>query len=361
MQSKGKFGWLLLASVCLSACASNEPPPSPPSVSENRVSALIAASCPADTVPVPPETVNISAERVDWAETEERAGKAFGPLHPKAVFALTSDDARIGGLSGIDFLDDQTLIAVSDFGSLVWLSLSQDEEGIEPRARVASLRDETGGMLDSKKLTDAEGVAWTGKTLFVSFERNHRVFGYDITACGSAARGMSILEFDDENFGLGRAIDENSGIEALAVRGESQLILGLESIFGGSPVGLFGADTTEAGFTQRLPSPELTMLTGMDIVPGNGGPDRLYSLARSYDPIRGNRIAISVTSVSDDGVFGETEQLALFGSDVTVDNFEGIAVRAISETTDQIVIISDDNFSDRQRTLIGFLDYDHGS
>ena len=57
----------------------------------------------------------------------------------------------------------------------------------------------------------------------------------------------------------------------------------------------------------------------------------------------------------------ETEQLALFGSDVTVDNFEGIAVRAISETTDQIVIISDDNFSDRQRTLIGFLDYDHGS
>ena len=53
------------------------------------------------------------------------------------------------------------------------------------------------------------------------------------------------------------------------------------------------------------------------------------------------------------------ERLAMIGSDVTVDNFEGIAVQTLSPTTDRIVIVSDDNFSDRQKTLLMVLDYTH--
>ena len=346
------------ALVVLAGCASNEPPVAIQDLAPSAIEKAVAASCPDDASYIEPEQIEISSTRLEWSQDRDDVSKTFGALKPVAVYELDSTDSRWGGLSGIDFLDQDTLVIVSDDGKLVWLDI--DPETFEPAstAGIAVLRDSEGDPLDGKKDADAEGLAWSGDALFVSFERNHRVLAYDIAVCGSGARGVEVLEFAPNGFGLGKSIEDNRGLEALAIDEASNLFLGLETNDGGSPVGLFG-EVGETGFNNRLPSPELTMLTGLDSVEGGEAPDRLYSIFRSYDPLRGNRIALAVTEVGEDGTFSETDQFVIWGSSLLVDNFEGVAAMPLTPDTDRIVIVSDDNFSDRQKTLLAVFDYAH--
>ena len=345
--------------LALTGCISNETAPP-----DGTVGPLIAmggvssASCPDDVSFVLPERIDLSAHEIDWSQNEGDVGAYFAPLTPIALYKLESSDPRFGGLSGIDFLDNDTLVIVSDDGSLLWMDVAGERAAPADRAYIASLRGADGQPLDGKTYADSEGLAWNGENLFVSFERGHRVLGYDIEGCGSNARGALITDFWSGDFGEIGSVEENQGMEAIALRRSDELILGVEARqLNGAPYGLFQGNT--GAMDMRLPAPELTMLVGMDFIGSETGEGRLYSLFRSYDPIRGNRIGIGLSEMSADGAPGEMERLIVIGSDVTVDNFEGIAVQAISETTDRIHLISDDNFSQRQQTLLMVLEFDH--
>ena len=74
---------------------------------------------------------------------------------------------------------------------------------------------------------------------------------------------------------------------------------------------------------------------------------RTLQLFRAWDPLQGNRIRLA---------WGEGEDEALtLGRPLLVDNFEGIAAEA-TETGLRVWIVSDDNFSARQRTLLYVFD-----
>ena len=61
--------------------------------------------------------------------------------------------------------------------------------------------------------------------------------------------------------------------------------------------------------------------------------------------------------ISATGELSDAEIILHFGKPLTIDNFEGIAVQRQADGTDRIFIVSDDNFSDRQRNLFGVLEY----
>ena len=353
----------LSAFILAAGCASQAPEGKKPDTTAlTPISSVSAVSCPDGVTYVLPEKISLTSAPVSWTKDDNASAESvFAPLRPVALYELNSPDSRFGGLSGLDFIDEDTLVMVSDFGSLIWMDL--DPETVRPAeaAYITSLKDEAGKVLDGKTETDAEGITWTGQTLFVSLERDHRVLGYDIEGCGAAARGALVAQFSPKDFIEGRSIEENSGLEALTSKGTDTLLLGLEARIGWQSALAWKSDAEpDADFSLRLKAPEITMLTDLDYVPANDGTGRLYSLHRSYDPLRGNRIALAVTRVASDGAFGETTQLKLFGSEVTIDNFEGISVQPLSDATDRIVMISDDNFSDRQKTLLAIFEYDHG-
>ncbi len=342
------------AALLAAGCVSSDTPQQSDSLGPlTLMSDVSAVSCPDDVPFVLPERIGLTATTHNWTDDpSEDVSSYFAPLAPVALYELNSEDARFGGLSGMDFLDDDTLIIVSDDGSLIWIDLTGDTLQPADHVYMTSLRGADGQPLDGKTYADSEGVAWNGETLFISFERGHRVLGYDIEGCGANARGALVTDFWSGDFG------EIGTMEALAIRdtGTGELVIGVEARqLDGAPIGIFNGN--EGSVSQRLAAPELTLLVGADYV--GVDTDRLYSLFRSYDPIRGNRIAIGVSAVSEDGTIGEMERLAMIGSDVTVDNFEGIAVQPVSPTTDRIVIVSDDNFSARQKTLLMVLDYTH--
>ena len=86
-------------------------------------------------------------------------------------------------------------------------------------------------------------------------------------------------------------------------------------------------------------------MTGMD-----ARDDLTARIFRAYDPIRGARVLLQVEQNGfriGDGAFKQP---------LPVDNFEGVAIGAAPSDATRIWIISDDNFSANQRTLLLALD-----
>jgi hypothetical protein len=343
---------------------------------------LRRTSCPTAIRRQPPETVPIKATPVPL--------QSLNPLRRKldkltfvAGFHLVSSSERFGGLSGLDVLDDGNLLAVSDQGDFVWIDLAKD--GVTPvAARLAAMRDANGGLLAAKSEGDAEGLAFHDGLALVSYERNHRVLAFDLAACGGAARGGPIT-IDGYSTPLsqvfassGIEVSSNSGPEPLGVTKDWYLLSGLETKLGdASPL---SARPLEArpDFDIRIGG-GLPEFVGLDVVEaGVGRKDlRIFSLHRARNALSSNVITIAETRLTrtldptdfsrgvpgdvDDRLryrfsAGETSRLADMSLLLTIDNFEGIAAKEMSDGGVRLYVISDNNFSASQRTLLMVFD-----
>jgi hypothetical protein len=275
--------------------------------------------------------------------TDDELGEALSGLNFVGGWALSTPFASFGGLSGLKLMPDGDLLAVSDAGALIEIEF--DQEGLAPlgQANMTYLTDRDANILTGKKEADAEGLDYRGGIAFVSFERDHRIEAYGFDVCGAKAHAVLVSRIGDNPSGLGHSIGNNAGPEALALDG-GELIFGLETVVNGlGPVGRV-ARSGAVGFggedwiaAHRVP------LVGMDVLDGER-----FSLHRAYNPLtRSNTLYINVRPAN-----GEVQQLAKLNSPLEVDNFEGIAAMSLPNGRVRLFIISDDNFSDNQRTLL---------
>ncbi len=343
--------WTLITLTALAACAAPEPPAEKPQIIAaswsfaETESELRAASCLAGERPTQGETIEISAEPVSLGETDA-VDDALSDLVFVGGWALESEHAGFGGLSGLAITDSGALLAVSDEAAFVWLSLQPGEDFTpEPTARFAYMRDANGNYLRGKTKGDAEGLALRDGLAFVSFERDHRVDVFDLGTCAAAARAVPVQTIGDAPLGLNKEIESNKGPEALAMAGD-HLIIGLEEPTpDGAPVGQLGGP-----LAARIAQDGGQLLTGFDQVG-----DTLFSLHRAYFPGIGNTISVKAHQTSIvDGVprLERSRTLATLGPRLSVDNFEGIAAQEQPDGALRLFLISDDNFSARQRTLL---------
>lgn len=344
-------------------------------VVQDFLTPLRAASCPQGTAKAASEPISLKATPVPL-QGMNPARKTIGDLAFVGGFHLTSTDKRFGGLSGLDLLDDGNLLAISDQGDFVWLDLAAD--GVTPvRARIAGMHDASGASLHGKSEADSEGLAYQDGLALVSFEGDHRVLGFNLADCGANARGAPIT------FGLfgsdmsaafkrqGLKVGGNTGIEGLAITPDWFLFAGLESKTG-------DASPLSARALEDSPEFDLTIgegmppLVGLDILP-DGDDVRVFSLHRSTRALDSNVISIVETRFTrwlDQSRLpanriseiehrtharfkpGATRVLAQMNLFVTLDNFEGIAARQMPDGRVRLYVISDDNFSAKQRTLL---------
>jgi hypothetical protein len=342
---------------------------------------LFRRSCPAGVQRLEPDAIQLKATPVPLQGVNPFR-KNIGQLTFVAGFHLTSADKRFGGLSGLDVRSDGGLLAVSDDGAFVWIDLAAD--GVTPiGARMAAMLDDKGEAFASKSAGDAEGLALNGDVALVSFEGEHRVLAYDIGKCGAAARGAPIASSESLPEAFARQdlkVGGNLGAEGLAVSPDWKLFAGLETRTGNaSPLTAraIGA-APEFDIAIGAGAPELV---GLDILPaGEGGRDvRLFSLHRSTNPLASSAITIVETYLEatlDQAnlparVISEIDErarqryrvassrvLAEMNVFVTIDNFEGLAVSPLPDGGARLFVVSDDNFSARQRTLLMVYDLD---
>ena len=278
------------------------------------------------TLPVPLDPAN--AENVTHGELTYMGGLQIEP-----------GEAGIGGISGLEWVDGQ-LYAISDDGH--WLVITPDEIGgrlvdlIE--IEVGDLPGTDGKRLRGKEEADAEALARTADGAWlVAFEQDHRDWRYPSfedpaeAAAHDAAAHVATAP-------------ANKGLEALATTANGWLACGEWA--GETPFNCLRKDNVGlVNFEVPPPSPldELGGApTGADC-PSNGV---CYVPCRSWSPDKGNNIAI-VASGED----GLSETLAAWDSTLSIDNFEGIAVREAGERT-FLYLVSDNNFSSDQRNLL---------
>ena len=309
----------LIALAGLVACA-----PSPASLPAAPVAAGAAIAIQAVPVPLNPEAPGQTA--------------IGGFVYAGGLQLSSAETSRFHGLSDLAVSPSGRLTAISDEGDLI------EGQLVFESGRLAGLTGVTlrplsgldGQSLPNKEMSDAEGLALlAGGDRLVSFERQSRVWLYP--ADGGPPRPVPAPEAD---FPL------NGGLEALAAdpeRGPDAYVAGGEE--SGQTWLCRLATPCVAG--PKVDKPPEFGLVAMRRLPG----DQTAYLLRAWDPLRGNRIVLSIT-----GTAGELARLEMT-KPLTVDNFEGVDFVPRPEGGYRVYILSDDNFSASQRTLLMAFDW----
>lgn len=343
--------------------------------------ALSDGSCPRGVALRPGDAIDLSATPVA-IQPASPSQRKVGVISYVAGYELNSADPRFGGLSGVDVLDDGSLLAISDKGYFVWIDL--DREGLKPvAARLSTMRDVGGQPMAGIVGDSAEGLAVNRGMALVSFEGNHRVLAFDVGRCGAAARGTPIV-FDNFGLPLDEAYEESrvtvgasDGSEPLAVTQDWYLFMGIERKKG--RINALSARPIEAepDFDLRVGvnAPEFA---GIDVLPGINGNGSVRAflihrapaatdgavwimqtdLHRYEDHVRSRGIARGEMEARARLRYAETgwRELAQLDQYGVFDKFEGIAAKELSDGRVRLYLVSDDNYSADTRTILMIFD-----
>ena len=345
MPSAKKLTGLSACLFLLAACTADRTPHNQPAdtlstlpaLSQASIDALRRTSCPNPDSFITPQSIQITATPIIIDRFE---GATLDGLTFAGGWHLESDEPNFGGLSGLTVHPKDHLLAVSDSGAFIWISMA--DEAPSGFGAIAYMRDENGTHLEGKNAADSEGLELVDGLALVSFERDHRVLAFDLANCGASAYGVHVATLPNTPEGLDRAIPENEGAEALALSANHQLKAGLEMKAGkGAP--LLGIIQNQTRFEGYMPRPSGMRLVGLDDFGGS-----TFALFRSYSPLVGNANQIHAHDLGSP----QPKTIATLKRPFPVDNFEGITATRLPDGTVRLYIISDDNFSKRQRTLL---------
>jgi hypothetical protein len=306
----------------------------------------------ADTCTLAQGRIEINAKPITFFDNRDHDLRRFGKVEFRGGLELTSPSRDFGELSGLRMEPDGSrFLAVTDGGH--WLRGRLVYSGAAPAAVVDA---EMAPMLgpDGKRLTargwhDTEAVAEDAGTVYVGVERVHRILKYDYAKQGLQARGMPVPvppEF--------KSFPSNKSIEALTVVPKGQPLAGTLIVIteaaldadGNIRAFLLGGPTPGAFSVKRIDDFDVTdcaVLPGGDLLIL----ERRLSLLSTAVRIR--RIA-STDLRPGATVEGSVVLYATFGQQI--DNFEGLGVHRAASGETVLTLVSDDNFSPLQRTLL---------
>lgn len=304
-----------------------------------------------------PFAVAISYDSIPLSSAD-RNERRVGQLLYRGGLEIASPDARFGGWSGLVVSPDgRRMLSQSDEAHWFIADLVYDKAGDLAGLDNPQLADMDG--LDGKPMAgkegDAEGLAaLTSKggdgPVLVSFERNHRVWRYDLSIDGLPKP----VAMPDEI----KKLDFNSGLEGLTMFKPHSLLAIAETAQaanGDMPVWLVAYDGKDAGVQYGALS--VKPHAPYEISDAAMGPDggELYLLERHYfDPIRGVVIAVRRIDASmvKAGARLDGEEIAQFTMHENIDNMEGLSLRRTGGKT-LVYMISDDNYNHAlQRTVL---------
>lgn len=284
-----------------------------------------------------------------------RSGETrFGPFEYLGGVELTSPDPIFGGLSALRLLDDGTgVIAVTDTGYWLTGDLQRDRNGRITglaNAVLAAMRNLAGEVVQSRYQADAEGLAIDGDRVLVSFERDHRIEVFALSGIPTAAPVSTLAHpIPDYEF------RSNRGMEALAIAPKGSALDGAVIAVSEKSINkqgdVFAAIVTGPGkgvfFVRRHPPFDVT---DGDFLP-NGD---LLLLERRFSVSQGVGMRIRRISGGDiragKTVDGDVLLEADFG--YQIDNMEGLDVTTGPDGSTRVLLLSDDNHSLLQRTLL---------
>lgn len=279
----------------------------------------------------------------------------FGKLTYLGGFEILASDRKTGGLSGVISLDDgNRLLAVTDNGHWVAATVEQTDEGAPTGLsdlRYAVLLGADGKSLRARWGHDTEALTLNATGLYVSAERNHAVYHYE----------WPLLTGDERMLGqlaLPKALDRlpgNTGIEALAAGPaggplDGKLIAISETTpsdehdFLGFVLGPDGAEEFSIKRHDRFDVTDAAFLPDGDLL--------LMERRFNMKDLIGLRLRRLPGSDLKAGAVLDGEILLEADFNYQIDNMEALAVHQNAAGETILTLLSDNNRSLLQRTLL---------
>ena len=291
--------------------------------------------------PLPPGGVIAVRTAAVPLDVANPAHEQLGNFTYAGGLVLTSETTpRLHGLSDLDVLPDGRLISVSDEGDLLRARVVLDANGRLAGlngAKLTALTGLNGQPLRGKDNRDAEGQALLADgDLLVSFERHDRIWLYPKNGGPPRAVPSPAVKFP-----------YNEGMEALAPDPDR----GPDAYFAGGET--TGQTWTCTLSTPCVEGPRVPLDVGFGLVAARRLPGGLTAwLLRAFNPVTQSVIDLRITDAG-----GRTVDRMELRQPLTVDNFEGLGVTAGPDGKIRFYLISDDNFSSQQRTLLLAFDW----
>lgn len=309
---------------------------------------VLAALPPAPAVTATARPIQVSASAIAL-NPEDPSQTRVGRLQFLAGFVLSSDDATFGGLSGLLVEGDRALM-ISDRGDWFLARLSHDATGrltgiadvrVAPMLGIGNEK-----IAHSRSRGDAEAVARLADgRLLVSFEQRHRLWIYAPGDDPANARPTSI--------GAPLAVirgKPNGGIEAVEEIEPGRLLALSETLRSpeGDLVGFYIGYSGRRLETLRVAADGAFVPTDLARLPSGD----VLLLERRFSYLGGVASQVRLIPKAQLNVLRlRPKPVARLERPLNIDNFEGLAVSERGGET-LVYMVSDDNFSVLQRTLL---------
>lgn len=332
-----------LSSLAIPAIAqaqlATQPPPKPVAADPSSVAA--------------PVSIEVDARPLPSFDTRDRARVRFGKLEYRSGLALTSSFRGFGGLSGLR-LDarGERFISISDKGS--WFTgrivyRGREMIGLDD-VEAAPMLGPDGRPITARGWFDSESIALDGPYVYIGLERVNQLLRFDFSK-GFARSRAEVVPLPQ----AAKKLPFNKGLEALVVVPKGMALAGtlialsergldaqgnlIAFLVGGPSPGQFSVRRTEKfdiSDAVLLPAGDLLVL------------ERKFSLLEGVG-IRIRRIALRTVAPG-----AVVDGPSIFEADLgqEIDNMEGIDAHITPEGDTVLTMVSDDNFSLIQRTLL---------
>lgn len=303
--------------------------------------------------PRAPEKIEIRARPIDSFQPAEPDRRIFGSLEFRGGLELSSPAKNFGGLSAIRVAPDgATLLAITDKAD--WLRGRIGYRDGRPvgiaDAEIAPMLGADGRAITARGWYDSEALALDGNAAYVALERVHRILRFDYGRDGLLARGLLVPvppEF--------AKLPSNAGIECLlAMPGGTPLSGALMAISERA----LDSDGNVRGFLVGGPKPGIFTVKrkdDFDIVDCALTPSSdVLLLERFFSWQKGVAMRIRRVPLSSISPGAVLDGASLIQADMgyQIDNMEGLSVHRAADGAIVLTIVSDDNFSIIQRTLL---------
>jgi hypothetical protein len=317
---------------------------------------LSGVAAPAQLLPQtpaePPAKLEIQAKPIEAFDPREPQRRQFGNLVFRGGLELSSSHKQFGGLSGIRVSADGKFLAITDKAH--WLRGRIVYRGDVPAgiadAEVAPMLYADGRPITARGWYDTEAFAEDGGIVYVALERVHRILKFDYGKRGLLARA-TLVPVPPE---LGK-LSSNKGVECLVVAPKGSPVAGAliavseRGPAAGKNIRAFLIGGPKPGFFSVKPSDDFDVVD-CALTPNSD----FLILERHFSWRRGVAMRIRRVAASEVVPGAVLEGSILISADMgfQIDNMEGLSVHRAATGETVLTLVSDDNFSIIQRTIL---------
>jgi hypothetical protein len=300
----------------------------------------------------PPVRIDVRARSIGGFDPRDPSRRRFGQLEFRGGLELTSSYKEFGGLSAIRVgPDGARFLALTDLGR--WLRGRIAYQGTRPTgiadAEMAPILGFDGRPLAAHRWYDTESIAEDNGILYVGIERVQQIVRFDFARHGLLARGQAIPV--PPAF---KQLPSNGSLEALEFVPKGLPLAG--TLIAISERGYDAAGNLRA-FLIGGPSPgtfAVKRSEGFDVSDCALWSGELFVLERYASLMRGLAMRIRRIPLAGIKPGALVDGPVVMSADMgyQIDNMEGLSVHRGATGDAVLTLVSDDNFSPIQRTIL---------